>query len=536
MNIRKIAAWICICALALVGCSNIAGENAAQKELNELTGKIQDTKKHIEGENAKETIPLSFGLTPEFTYAVIPMKVAIKVNQLGYQPRWQKIAVFEGIQSPQNFQVVEYQTGQVVFEGQMQSNLKTNDGETFLYGDFSDLTEIGTFCVRTDEIGYSYPFQIGENLYGDLLQEATKQFYYSRCGTSLTEEFAKEGARNACHTSFAKMQEDMKIEVDVTGGWHTDEKGNRSVLTSCNAMQTLLLSSELYGSVFLDDSQIPEQGDSIPDLLNELQYEAAWLLKMQDGSTGGVYDGVRTTDYGNGNVYSYVQASSVATSLKYAATMAKFSYVYQNYDNAFATTCLRAADRALRYAKHYPDDLDENLLFQAAVELYRATGYLNYRNDLDTYLIKHDHFDVSNEVVFQACVTYLLSKQKVNTSYCEIMIGDLMNYVEDISYVSRNAIYLSTDQQDGEKSLTDMLRDTARISVVNYVITNNEYDRLLLNYTHYFLGCNEDALCYVGNHGSHNASELTANGIMKHAESAAYWILLLSSIQTWMTL
>lgn len=534
MNIKKITAWICICAVTLTGCTNVNGEKTAQKELNEITEKIQDTKKHIEGENTKDSMPLSFGLTPEFTYAVLPMKTAVKVNQLGYQPDWKKVAVFEGENLSQTFQVVDYQTGQVVFEGQMEAKQKVTDEKNYLYGDFSELTQPGTYCIRTDEIGYSYPFQIQENIYDGLLQDATKQFYFSRCGTSLTEEFAGEGSRNACHTSLAKMQEDMKREMDATGGWHTDEKGNRSVLMSCNAMQTLLLACEFYESVFSDESKIPEQGDSVPDLLNELQYEASWLLKMQDASTGGVYDGVRTTDYGNGNAYSYVQASSVATSLKYAATMAKFSYVYQKYDNAFATTCLRAADRAFRFAKHYPDEIDDKLLFQAAVELYRATGYLNYRNDLDAYLVAQDHFDVSNETVFLACITYLLSKQKVNTNYCEIMISDLMRYVEDISYVSRNAIYLATDQQAGERNITDMLRDTARISVVNYIITNNEYDRLLLNYTHYFLGCNEDAICYVGNQGSHNASDLTANGIMNQAESDAYWILLLASIQTWM--
>lgn len=530
-KLRQLAAWICVWAVAVTGCSSGAKESTTQKELNDITEKIQDIKNDIEGENAKEANTLSLGLTPEFTYAVLPMKAAIKVNQLGYQPNWQKIAVFEGTDLPDTFQVVDYLTGEVAYEGQMEMNRKESDGTDFLYGDFSSLTEEGIYCIRTDEIGYSYPFQIEDNIYTNVFQDATKQFYYSRCGTSLTEEFAAQDARNACHTSLSKMQEDMKVEMDATGGWHTDEKGNRSVSMSCSAMQTLLLACEIYGDTFTDDTQIPEQGDSIPDVINELQYEAAWLLKMQDTSTGGVYDGIRTTDYGNGNVYSYVQATSVSTSLKYAATMAKFSYVYQSYDNAFATQCLRAADRAIRFAKHYPEEIDENLLFQAAVELYRATGSMNYRNDVDAFLLQHESFDISNEAVFQACVTYLLSKQRVNTAYCDSMIGDLMKYVENISYASRNALYLATDQQKGEKNLNDMLRDTARVSVVNYVITNNEYDRLLLNYTHYFFGCNEEALCYVGDYGKHNASELTASGIMNQAEADAYWILLLASVR-----
>ena len=46
---------------------------------------------------------------------------------------------------------------------------------------------------------------------------------------------------------------------------------------------------EIDPSKFLDDAwNIPESGNGIPDLLDELRWELDWMLRMQD-SDGGVY-------------------------------------------------------------------------------------------------------------------------------------------------------------------------------------------------------------------------------------------------------
>ena len=520
---RKIVAWICLGTVAITGCGSIASDWKGLSVVEEAKSE----------HGKKESRPLSLGFPQEFTYPVLPMKTLVKVNQLGYETSWEKVAVFENAVADAEFEVIDYKTGELVYTGRIRGSQQSEEDDAcFSYGDFTSVNQEGTFCIRTEGIGYSYPFVIKEELSDSLFHDALKQFYFSRCGTSLPEEYAGGSARNACHTSFARLQEDMKSEKDVTGGWHTDEKGNRSVLMGCNTMQTLLLAYEIHPEVFGDDTLIPEREDQIPDLLNELQYEAQWLLKMQDETTGGVYDGVRTTDYGNGNIYSYIQPASVPLSLRYAAAMAKFSYLYQNYDNQFATMCLRAADRAIRYAKHYPEELDEGLLFQAAVELYRATGQISYRNDVDAYLISHASFDMENDAVFQACTTYLLCKQRVNISYCDMMITDLMKYVERLSTQSRDSKYFAVENESEKSTVLDMLRNAERMVVVNYIITNSEYDRSLLNYTHYFLGCNEEAICYVGQYGTHNAMDVGKDaGIMNQAETDALWIMLLSGIQ-----
>lgn len=515
---RLLLIFTCVICVCVGGCG---------KTDNYIENTPSTESKNDSGE--KDELPVSLGLEPTFDYEIPQIKTSIKIDQAGYEPSDLKMVVFEGEDLPDNFVVVDASTKDVVFEGKIEKK-GTNEayGKSLGYGDFSAVCTEGKYCVRAEKIGYSYPFLIKDDIDAPFLTDAMKQYYYSRCGTSLTAEFAADDARNACHTSLAKMQEDMKVEIDVSGGWHVDEKGNRYVITGCEAMQNLLLAYELNKEVFSDEQEIPESGDGIPDVLNELQYEAAWLLKMQDPVTGGIYEGVRTTDYGNGSSYSYVQAISLEASVSYAAAMAKFSYVYQTHDTAFATLCLKAADRAYRYAEHYPEECSPEELFQAATELYRATGYLTYRLAAEAYIRELQTIDMSNDNLFEGCVTYLFTKQKVDTGLCENVISQLMDYVEALSYENRSAAYLA-GRREGQE-IPQMLRDACRVAVVNYVITNNEYDRILESYLHYFLGCNEEAMCYVGMLGQNNAVDIPgAVSIMNQAENDSYWILLLSS-------
>ncbi len=48
----------------------------------------------------------------------------------------------------------------------------------------------------------------------------------------------------------------------------------------------LLMAYELNPSVFGDDWNIPESGNGVPDILDEVRWECDWLLRMQmpDGS------------------------------------------------------------------------------------------------------------------------------------------------------------------------------------------------------------------------------------------------------------
>ena len=68
----------------------------------------------------------------------------------------------------------------------------------------------------------------------------------------------------------------------------------------------------------------------------------------------------------------YIEPVTVDATIQFAATLAKFSYLYQNYDRDFATQCLRASDKAYRLAalRHIPVAILINMPAPRHVDLY----------------------------------------------------------------------------------------------------------------------------------------------------------------------
>ena len=211
-------------------------------------------------------------------------------------------------------------------------------------------------------------FEIGQEPYEALFSKVFRQYYFNRCGLTLSTELAGEAAHNACHLREAQMKEEAMIKQDVSGGWHVDEIGSRDVAKGCQAVNSLLLAYELYPEAIGDDMGIPESGNNVPDVLDEVKYEIDWLLKMQDAKSGAVYASVSSVDSKAAGYILYIDGITMDATIRFAATMAKFSYLYQSYDREFATLCLQAADRAYRYVENYLADVSQEQYFFAAAE------------------------------------------------------------------------------------------------------------------------------------------------------------------------
>lgn len=483
-------------------------------------------------EESKENELVTLGLTPEFTYEVPESLPNIMVDQVGYAVDSSKIAVFCGEILPYTYDIVDAETDKIVYTGTIEAKGNTeNSDSTISYGEFTDFTTPGTYYIQADIIGRSYSFVIAQNPYEDMFKAAQKQYYYSRCGFTLSTELAGDAAHNACHTNLAQLKEDATVQIDVSGGWHMDENGNRDVVEGCQAVNSLLLAYELYGNVFTDDVGIPESGNDIPDIMDEIKYEVDWLLKMQDTTSGAVYSTVSVIDNQMPSYILYTENITMDATIQFAATMAKFSYLYQSYDRTFATKCLQAADRAYRYAGKYLNDVSAEAYFFAAAELYRATGNYGYRTVVYDYLNRTQNLDMENDSVFLGCTTYLATKQKVDVSLCEKVIKVLMKEVEDIAYEAKSSSYLT--EGNAEQSNNDeLLWKMARLTVVDHIITNHEYATVLENHLHYFLGRNEQSISYLNKTGSRNYAEIDKKlGIMKQIDLNAELILIMSAIE-----
>lgn len=523
MNKLRYNLWIGIALLVcMVGCGMVSPS---------MEGDSAGTNQASENHSTQEE-PATLGLSPDFQYEVPDMEPSIRMDQYGYLPNSKKIAVFEGEELNGEFQVINKETGECAFTGILENKGYDEGLETYIsIGDFTDFITEGTYYLQNDHVGCSYEFVIQENLYDSLLNDAVKDYYYARCGMSLTSGFAGEKARNACHTSLSKFKEDYTKEIDVTGGWHMDDMGNRSVIDGANTVVALLLAYELNPDCFSDDLGIPESGDAIPDLLNEVQYEIEWLLKMQDVSTGAVYESVSVTTPKNSLVQpSYLEAPSVAATESFAVAMAKFGYLFQNFDVKYATKCLQASDRAMYYLNKNMQDVDATKYFEASTELFRATGYQNYHKIVTGFLAEEQNIDLENPNVFLGVVTYLSTKQKVDKKLCSVAMKKLMRTVEDLSYETKKEAYITT-KKITPKVLRYLLNQTSQIAVVNYIITNTEYETILEKYIHFFMGNNEGGTCYVEQYGAENISLNDETLNLTHSmEQKAEWILLLSDV------
>ena len=173
--------------------------------------------------NEKEDEIVSLGLTPEFDYEVPRSIPDIMVNQVGYAQGSNKVAVFRGEMLPDTYNLVNAETGEIVYIGKIElKGYNETTDENISYGDFTDYTVPGIYYLQADVIGQSYLFAIEKNPYADIFTEALKQYYYNRCGLTLSEELAKDTAHNACHTKSAQLKDDTAVQIDVLGGWHSD--------------------------------------------------------------------------------------------------------------------------------------------------------------------------------------------------------------------------------------------------------------------------------------------------------------------------
>lgn len=236
-----------------------------------------------------------------------PVSPYIVVDQLGYRPAAQKIAVVrdpeEGFDAAESFspgdsyEVVDAKTGEVVFSGPVTpwngGAVDPSSGDRAFWFDFSSVQAPGSYFVR-DASGdvRSFVFRIAGDVYKDALVQAVRTFFYQRAGQEKKAEHAGEGwADGASHVGPLQDKNcrrynaagDASTEKDLSGGWYDAGDYNKYTNWTARYVITLLRAYEEAKGAFGDDTGIPESGNGIPDVLDEAKWGMDWLVKMQDG-------------------------------------------------------------------------------------------------------------------------------------------------------------------------------------------------------------------------------------------------------------
>ena len=460
----------------------------------------------------------------------------ILVDQVGYDIDSEKTAVFRGEELPKQFYVCDQESGDIVYSAEIMKSVYNEDtGEYDSQGYFGDLKKEGSYYLYTDVLGESYSFEIKEDIYGEVFDKACKKYYVNRCGIALSESDAGGIAHSACHTSMARLQENPDVQLDVSGGWHMDAQAGRDTGMGSRIAENLLLAYEMNPTAFSDDSGISESGNGIPDILDEVKYEVDWLLKMQDSKTGGEYGAALTDASKSGDIFTapvYVTPVDLKATIAFASTAARFSYLYQQFDPAYATTCIKAADRAWTCFLNNRDVSKDTGAFKAAAQLYRATGSDTYHQVLISYFEREDLQELfeKDENVFLGAVTYLSINKQVDVDVCARLMKYLMRRSEDIAQRASSSGYLVTQRSDDE-SFGKMLDEMRCLTITDHIIYNHEYTTIIENHAHYLMGMNPQAINYVTDDTQRTYAQENVTGVMRVPENNALFIFMLSVLE-----
>ncbi|MFD1144297.1 glycoside hydrolase family 9 protein [Larkinella insperata] len=356
----------------------------------------------------------------------------IIVDQFGWRTNSKKIIIFSDPINGQNgatsytpgtqFQVRRKSDNGVVFTGNVTAwnggNTHGDSGDKAWHGDFSGLTTPGTYYIVDPTRNLrSYDFEIKSDIYTPVLKTSVKTFYYQRSGTAIPATHGGNWNHPTAHAQDANAllyttSAQSGTARNVSGGWYDAGDYNKYIPFLAGTVWDLLTAYELRPAVFPDNTNIPESGNGVPDLLDELKWEFDWMLKMQQ-SNGGVSNRVAVTSYENGTdnpatdtqarYYTNVTTWATAT---FAALTAHAARTYQPVNPAYAATLRTASEKAWTYLEANGSmspasgtdgaslaaadaganaNADRRLRVYAAAELFRTTGTAKYKTYFETY-------------------------------------------------------------------------------------------------------------------------------------------------------
>ncbi|HKK69199.1 MAG TPA: glycoside hydrolase family 9 protein, partial [Bacteroidales bacterium] len=395
--------------------------------------------------------------------------------------------------------------------------------QTIYVGDFSEFQTPGDYLIKAPDNGQSYPFTIGTEIYDKLYDESLKTFYIQRCGMELKSEFAGDFAHSACHTDAAKYYPDVNKAGtrNVPGGWHDAGDYGRYIVNGAYSVAVMLTGYEHFPKGFQSDNiGIPESGNSIPDLLDEIRYEIEWMLKMQD-EDGGLFHKVTEPAFQALDLKPHEDEKTQVIMIKTSAATADFAIatamagrIYLQYDKTFADQCKAAALKAWEYLENHPDNVpkggfrnpadirtgtygdadDADERFWAAVELYRTFqekkfGKYIAKNIDDVNLFPEE---IAWRDVAPFGVVNYLKFVEGDPDFMQKLTGKLKHFCNDmLSRYETNGYGILLNPGDYRwGSLQIDLNFGFILLAGGYIFDNEDFKRAATHQIHYMLGAN----------------------------------------------
>lgn len=453
-----------------------------------------------------------------------PEPKAILINQIGYGSDDIKTVFFRGSVMDTQFRVID-ENGNVVFRGEIANMTESlTAGEYTFSGDFTNLKKPGVYHIETTNLGKSEPFKIGDRLYHEVFTDAMRMFYLQRCGCVLEEQYADIYAHPICHHTKARIH-GTDDYIDVTGGWHDAGDYGRYVVPGAKTIADLLLAYHAVPDAFTDDTNIPESGNGIPDVLDEVRYELEWMLLMQRAD-GGVYHKVTCKDFPpfimpEGETEKlYVSPVSTAATGDFAGVMAMAYEAYHGVDKAFADTCLTAAEKAYDFLSEsgtlsfknpinvvtgeYRDHRDKDERYFAACALFHTTGNERYHEAVRAAANEEWKIELGwAEMGAYGHLLYLdIDESKIDTDTYQHIRKWLLESAEALLTLSQSDGYhVSLDEYIWGSNMV-VMNNAMLLLAANDVSPNAAYVQTAREHLNYIFGANPMSVCYVTGYGA----------------------------------
>jgi endoglucanase len=528
---------------------------------------LPDTAAETSGDAPRTDVPdaSAEGATDAGPFAAQqPLSPYLVVDQFGYRTSAEKIAVLRspkvGADSTTSFSpgptyaLVDTHSGQKLLEA---APALWNGGATDLSSgdaassfDFSSVTTPGDYFVLDEMRNVRSPvFRIADDVYRDVLTQAARVFYYQRDGIAKDAKYAGANwADGAEHPQDATcgLYSDGSVPKDLHGGWF--DAGDQSKYagpTASNVIELLRAYTE-KPAAFGDAAGIPESGNGVPDILDEVKWATDWLGRMQNGDgsvlsivahTGGSPPSADTAPCKYGPASTSATLSSAAA-LAYASIVFKSvsatSTAYPGYAGTLATWAASAwtwaaANPAVTFfnltnglgAREQEVDAAGRLSkqVQAAAFLFELTGTATYQSVVDSsYAQLQTPLDPSDMEPAETLLEY--SRTPMAT----------LGVVQNITSAFRSAVEgaaVDAGTSGGFFGAQQTSADPYLANLPSYPWGSNAakagqgtlfYDLVAVDapasatasryaerYVHYVHGVNPLALVYLSNMGSHGA-------------------------------
>jgi len=403
------------------------------------------------------------------TFTFDPMRLvsrAIKVNQIGYLPDAPLKMAYLGafgyelgpidFSQADTFHVMDVHTGERVYSGPVTLRERnplfavnpSKPGETNrppLYGedvyelDFTALRAHGDFFITIPGVGRSWTFRHAPDVYGEAFFIAARGFFHQRAATALDKPHtAWTREKSTMHDAIYESQlsafppqaeaprgfdrfdvigatlDRTRVTRDVIGGWYDAADWDRSQ----SHMVTVFDMLEAYEQArdrFTDGQlNLPESGDGIPDLLNEVAWGLECWRRGQD-ERGGISGFIEASTHAKYNDENFPYAFSPRTrwsSLCYAAGAAQYARLVQPFSEeqhalykesalrawAFGTDPANSLGKVTIEARkrrglgdpytvewEEKDEYNAPFRVHAAFQLFRLTGKRDYLENVADY-------------------------------------------------------------------------------------------------------------------------------------------------------